>query len=104
MTTRPYQRCTRCVMDTSDPEIAFDADGVCNHCHEFDGLLGTQWFPNAEGKQKLDAMIARIKAEGEGKEYDSILGLSGGVDSTYLAMKIKDWGLRPLVVHVDAGW
>ncbi|MEQ8402132.1 MAG: N-acetyl sugar amidotransferase [Silicimonas sp.] len=104
MTIGEYQRCRRCVMDTTDPLIEFDDQGVCNHCHEFDGLLGTQWFPNEEGKRKLDAMISRIKAEGKDKEYDSILGLSGGVDSTYLAMTIKDWGLRPLVVHVDAGW
>lgn len=99
-----YQQCTRCVMDTSDPEIAFDADGVCNHCHEFDKLLGTQWFPGAMGEEKLEAALARVRAEGRGKEYDSILGLSGGADSTYLAMKMADWGLRPLVVHVDAGW
>lgn len=104
MDARHYQRCTRCVMDTTDPEISFDADGVCNHCHGFDRLVGTEWFPNEEGARRLEAMLARVKAEGEGKEYDSILGLSGGADSTYLALKMKDWGLRPLVVHVDAGW
>lgn len=104
MDARHYQRCTRCVMDTTDPEISFDADGVCNHCHGFDRLVGTEWFPSDEGARRLEAMLARVKAEGEGKEYDSILGLSGGADSTYLALKMKDWGLRPLVVHVDAGW
>jgi len=104
MDARSYQRCTRCVMDTTDQEISFDADGVCNHCHGFDRLVGTEWFPNEEGARRLEAMLARVKAEGEGKEYDSILGLSGGADSTYLALKMKDWGLRPLVVHVDAGW
>lgn len=104
MDARHYQRCTRCVMDTTDPEISFDAAGVCNHCHGFDKLPGTEWFPDEEGARRLDAMIARVKAEGAGKEYDSILGLSGGADSTYLALKMKDWGLRPLVVHVDAGW
>lgn len=91
-------------MDTSDPEITFDDNGVCNHCREFDQLLGTQWFPNEDGAVKLDAILDGIRREGKGKEYDSILGLSGGADSTYLAMKAKDWGLRPLVVHVDAGW
>ena len=104
MNVRNYQQCTRCVMDTTDPEIVFDADGVCNHCHEFDGLLGTQWFPNEDGKRKLESILETVRAQGAGKEYDSILGLSGGADSTYLAIKMKDWGLRPLVVHVDAGW
>jgi len=91
-------------MDTSDPDISFDDDGVCNHCHEFDTLLGTQWFPNEEGERRLGLILDSVRREGAGKEYDSILGLSGGADSTYLAMKMKDWGLRPLVVHVDAGW
>src|SRR5690606_13278153 len=78
--------------------------GVCNHCLAFDKLRGTQWFPDEEGRQRLERIIAGVKADGAGKEYDSILGLSGGADSTYLAYKMKDWGLRPLVVHVDAGW
>jgi N-acetyl sugar amidotransferase len=104
MDARHYQRCTRCVMDTTDPEIVFDDAGVCNHCHGFDRLVGTEWFPNAQGQRRLKDIIARVKSEGAGKEYDSILGLSGGADSTYLALKMKDWGLRPLVVHVDAGW
>jgi len=91
-------------MDTTDPQIAFDLQGVCNHCHQFDQLQGTAWLPGPEGARKLEAMIEAIRAEGKGKEYDSILGLSGGADSTYLAMKMKDWGLKPLVVHVDAGW
>jgi aminotransferase len=99
-----YQRCTRCVMDTTDPEIRFDGQGVCNHCLAFDKLRGTQWFPDEEGRERLERIIAGVKADGAGKEYDSILGLSGGADSTYLAYKMKDWGLRPLVVHVDAGW
>lgn len=104
MDSRHHMRCTRCVMDTTDPEISFDEQGVCNHCRAFDRLLGTEWFPNEEGARRLEAMLARVRAEGQGKEYDSILGLSGGADSTYLALKMKDWGLRPLVVHVDAGW
>ncbi|WP_354557554.1 N-acetyl sugar amidotransferase [Rhizobium aquaticum] len=99
-----YRQCTRCVMDTSDPEITFDAEGVCNHCHEFDGLRGTQWFPDEVGRRRLEAILDGVRREGAGKEYDCILGLSGGADSTYLAMKMKEWRLRPLVVHVDAGW
>src|ERR1051325_8828724 len=96
--------CTRCVMDPSDPEIVFDGAGVCNHCHRYDEEKATSWFPDAEGARRWAAIAARIREEGKGKPYDSILGVSGGVDSSYLALKAKDWGLRPLVVHVDAGW
>lgn len=102
--TRPYQMCTRCVMDTTDPEITFDEHGVCNHCREFDEITSKRWFPNEEGQRRLERIVEQIKREGHGKEYDSILGLSGGADSSYLAIKIKELGLRPLVVHVDTGW
>jgi len=102
--TREYQICTRCVMDTSDPDITFDANGVCNHCIEFEQVTSKHWFPNEEGAKKLSAQIERIKADGKGRDYDCIIGLSGGVDSSYLALKAHEWGLRPLVMHVDAGW
>ncbi|MFM7373492.1 MAG: hypothetical protein ACKO2Z_38095, partial [Sphaerospermopsis kisseleviana] len=62
------------------------------------------WFPNEEGNQKLQQIFQKIKTFGQGRSYDCILGLSGGVDSSYLALKVHEWGLRPLVVHVDAGW
>lgn len=101
---RPYQRCTRCVMDTTDPEIRFDADGVCNHCHTFDTVTRAHWFPNEDGARRWQAILTQLKDEGRGRDYDCILGLSGGVDSSYLALKAHAWGLRPLVVHVDAGW
>ncbi len=91
-------------MDTSDPEIVFDAQGVCSHCHHFDEITCKEWYPNEEGARRLKAVAEQIRVAGQGKEYDCILGLSGGVDSSYLALKVKDWGLRPLVVHVDAGW
>ncbi len=100
----PTQACTRCVMDTSDPEIRFDAAGVCNHCHEFDTVTRRHWFPNDEGRLRWAALAEQIRNEGRGRDYDCILGLSGGIDSSYLAIKMRDWGLRPLVVHVDAGW
>ena len=99
-----YQCCTRCVMDTSDPEITFDEQGICNHCHQFDQRASGEWFPNAEGRNRWAALVEQIKASGKGQEYDCILGLSGGVDSSYLAIKVHEWGLRPLVMHVDAGW
>lgn len=101
---RPYQRCTRCIMDTTDTTIRFDTAGVCNHCCNFDEVLSKGYYPNEIGRKKLDSTIMAIKADGKNREYDCIIGLSGGVDSCYLALKVKEWGLRPLVVHVDTGW
>lgn len=99
-----YQICSSCVMDTSDPEISFDANGVCNHCRKFDAVTKKNWYPNKEGYARWNAIVEQIRVAGKNKEYDCILGLSGGVDSSYLAIKVHEWGLRPLVVHVDAGW
>ena len=87
-----YQVCARCVMDTSDPEIRFDGDGVCNHCIEFESVTRQHWFPNDEGRRRWAAIAERIRTEGRGREYDCILGLTGGVDSSYLALKVHDWG------------
>ena len=101
---RPYQVCTRCVMDSTDPEIVFDDQGVCSHCHSFDKRIRPAWPSPEEGQKKLEEMIRVVKAYGEGKPYDCIIGLSGGIDSSYIAVKVAEWGLRPLVVHVDAGW
>jgi len=91
-------------MDTTDPGITFDEKGWCNHCQKFEEATRKEWFPNEEGTQRLRAIIERIKSIGLGRPYDCILGLSGGADSSYLALKVHEWGLRPLVVHVDAGW
>ena len=91
-------------MDTTDPQIFFDDDGVCNHCHHFDSVTKKNWFPNEDGAKRLEIILKRIREEGKGNEYDCIIGLSGGVDSSYLALKVKQWNMRPLVVHVDAGW
>jgi N-acetyl sugar amidotransferase len=101
---RTYQACTRCVMDTTDPEIEFDEHGVCNHCWYFDSSVKPVWPSLAGDQAKLEDMIRTVKAYGKGKRYDCIIGLSGGIDSSYLAVKVVEWGLRPLVVHVDAGW
>jgi N-acetyl sugar amidotransferase len=99
-----YQCCSRCVMDTSDSEISFDSNDVCNHCRQFDERAPREWFPNDEGARRWSILVTQMKANGHGKEYDCILGLSGGVDSSYLALKVHESGLRPLVMHVDAGW
>jgi aminotransferase len=91
-------------MDTTDSEISFGTKGICNHCSEFDEVTSKGWFPNDAGAHKWASAAEEIRRVGQNHEYDCILGLSGGVDSSYLALKAKDWGLRPLVVHVDAGW
>jgi aminotransferase len=101
---RAHQVCVRCVMDTTDPEIEFDSEGVCSHCHGFEVLAARSWLPNEAGERQLSEIVDRLKAEGRGKDYDCILGLSGGVDSSYLALKMSERGLRMLAVHVDAGW
>ena len=99
-----YMMCNRCVMDTTDPDISFNEEGVCSHCSSFDEFTKPVWPSPEKGESILAEMIQQIKRDGRGKEYDCIIGLSGGVDSSFLATKVKEWGLRPLVVHVDAGW
>ncbi len=99
-----YRMCARCVMDTTDPNIMFDDEGVCSHCHYFQNNVVPNWFPDQRGEALLHDMIAQVKAHGKGKPYDSIIGISGGVDSSFLAVKVAEWGLRALAVHVDAGW
>lgn len=103
-TPRAYQRCTRCVMDTSDSAIEFDAHGVCNHCRGYDAAARRFVRTGEEAERELAAIVARMKAEGRGKAYDCIIGVSGGVDSTYVAHLVTRLGLRPLAVHVDNGW
>lgn len=100
----PHQECTRCVMDTSDPWITFNEDGLCNHCQAYDAYMSRAGTPE-DRQRKLEKMVDDLKARGRGKDYDCIMGLSGGVDSSYLAwFAVQKLGLRPLVVHVDAGW
>jgi len=100
----PHQECARCVMDTSDPWITFNDEGVCNHCQAYDAYIAMMGTPE-DRQRKLDQLVGQLKARGKGKDYDCIMGLSGGVDSSYLAwLAVKQLGLRPLVVHVDAGW
>lgn len=99
-----HKICSNCIMDTTDPLISFDEKGVCNHCNEFYEVTRCNWYPNEVGTEKLNLILEQIKSVGKNQEYDCIIGLSGGVDSSYLALKASQWGLRPLVVHVDAGW
>jgi N-acetyl sugar amidotransferase len=91
-------------MDTSDPDIRFDASGVCNHCHAYDDLVRTRVFTGDEARQRLEALLAEIRQAGAGRRYDCVIGVSGGVDSTYVAYEVKRLGLRPLAIHLDNGW
>lgn len=103
--SRPYQVCSRCVMDTSDSAIVFDSDGVCDHCHSFDRDVAPRWHPDERGRAEVARTIEKIRAAGKGKPFDCILGMSGGLDSSYmLHLVVKEFGLRPLVFHVDGGW
>ncbi len=103
---RKYQMCKRCVMDTTDPDIIFDEDGFCNHCT--DALKKLHSYPlnlsAAEKEKELQKIAERIKESGKNKDYDCIVGISGGVDSSYVLYLVKNLGLRPLAVHVDNGW
>ncbi len=103
--TMSYQMCTRCVMDTSAAEIAFDHEGVCNFCTNFlshsDSILNKE--PSVR-KNELAALVKKIKAAGATKPYDCIIGVSGGVDSSWVLVQAVQLGLRPLAVHMDNGW
>ncbi len=92
-------------MDTTDAEISFDANGMCDHCTGFYKNILPNWHTDERGRAEFSRIVETIKQEGKGKEFDCIMGVSGGVDSSYLAhVAVKDFGLRPLVFHVDAGW
>ncbi|OPY79863.1 MAG: tRNA-specific 2-thiouridylase MnmA [Syntrophorhabdus sp. PtaU1.Bin153] len=99
-----YRICTRCVMDTSDPDIVFDEKGVCNHCHTHDQQTAVNVFLGENGQKRLQDLIRKIKEDGRNREYDCVIGVSGGVDSTFVAYKVVQLGLRPLAVHLDNGW
>jgi N-acetyl sugar amidotransferase len=100
-----YQICTNCVMDTTASEIVFDEKGVCNFCKEFEQLAKeTIWRPLEVRLKELEDSINKLKKLGEKDKYDCLIGLSGGVDSSYICYWAKASGLRPLVVHFDNGW
>ena len=105
MPEKEYQICSNCVMDTSDSKIVFDENGICDHCTDFYTNVKPNWNIGEEGHRQLEAMVAEMKAKSKNKDFDCILGMSGGVDSSYLLhMAVKEFGLRPLVFHVDGGW
>lgn len=105
MNNRSYQRCTRCVMDTTDSKITFDENGVCDYCRNFDKNIKPYWKPQENRIEELQEIANTIRKSGKGKEYDCILGLSGGADSSYLAyIAVEVMHLRPLIYVVDTGW
>lgn len=101
---REYRQCTKCVMDTTDPLIIFNDEGICNHCLEYDKIAAVIVKKGNEGEEHLKKIVEEIKASAKDSKYDSIMGLSGGVDSSYLCYVVKNLGLNPLVVHFDNGW
>ena len=104
-THRPYQRCTNCVMDTSDSAITFDEHGVCDFCNDFYQNIQPSWQDKLKDPDLLRRTAEPIKAASKGRKYDCIIGMSGGVDSSYLCYVAKElMGLNPLVYSVDTGW
>lgn len=105
MNSKTYSICSTCVMDTSDPHISFDEDGVCEYCNNFKTEILPNWHTGARGEKELAALADKIRAQGRGMDFDCIIGLSGGLDSSYATYVAKEkMGLRPLLFHVDAGW
>lgn len=103
--SKNYQICTQCVMDTSDPNIIFDDKGLCDYCNNFQSTIKPSWDLSLQNDIALNTLSEKIKTEGIGKDFDCIIGLSGGLDSSYAAYVAKEkMGLRPLLFHVDAGW
>lgn len=97
--------CVFCVMDDSNPGIVFDEMGRCSGCRDALARMPHEWWPGDEGRKRLDSMARQLRAAGRGRPYDAMIGLSGGIDSAYLAhYVVKELGLRVLAVHVDGGW
>lgn len=98
------QICSRCIMDTSDPDITFDAEGICHYCRAYDAAMTLEAVSPEERERRLRSRVEAIREHGKGKPYDAVIGVSGGVDSTYVALLCKRYGLRCVAVHLDNGW
>ncbi len=102
---RPYQQCTHCVLDTLDePSLQFDGNGVCSYCNWYRHNDPKILFNAKQRQEELDKIVTLLKSERKHPKYDCLLGVSGGVDSSYVALKLKELGLTPLLVHVDNGY
>jgi len=105
MNEKEYQICTSCIMDTSDPNITFDESGECDYCQNFKNTILPEWQYGEDRIDELMSIAEKIKEDGKNRDFDCIIGLSGGLDSSYTAHVAKNiMGLRPLLLHVDAGW
>lgn len=104
MSITAYQQCTRCVMDTTDPDIVFDDLGHCNHCNTYFNNIQKDVYDGERSDAQLAHIVERIKESGKGKQYDCLVGISGGVDSCYTAYLCHKLGLKPLLLHLDNGW
>ena len=102
---RAYQICTNCAMDTTDAKIVFDEKGMCDHCYNYYKNILPKWQHGKNHEQELANLLQKIKEYGKGKPYDCMIGLSGGLDSSYLAYAaVKLWGLRPKFLSIDTHW
>lgn len=100
-----YQICSHCILDINDDsQIQFDQEGVCNYCHSYDSIKSLYFIDQVEREKLLYEFVRKVRKSGRKKKYDCVLGMSGGVDSSFLAYKMKELGLRPLIVHFDNGW
>ena len=105
MSKREYQICSNCVMDTSDSKITFDSRGWCDYCCNYEKHIAPNWHPGDKGIELIQPKIDKIKKEGEGKDHDCLIGISGGLDSSNAAYAAKEkFCLRPLMFHCDTGW
>lgn len=105
MSQPEYQICSNCIMDTTDPDITFDERGWCDYCCNFYENILPNWHPDEQGEHELNKVVAEIKAAAKGRDHDCVIGISGGVDSSFVAYMAKEkLGLNPLLFHVDAGW
>ncbi len=103
--TQSYRVCTQCIMDITVPDIQFDDEGVCNYCKQYEERIRSELHYDKAGQERLQSLIAESKRKGAHRDYDCLIGVSGGVDSTYVAYLVKErFGLRPLAVHLDNGW
>lgn len=103
--TDNYRMCSKTIMDTiGNTDIKFDSEGICQYVREYERLLDVRVPDDSKRKEKLDEIVTAIRASGLGHDYDCIIGVSGGVDSTYLVYLVKELGLRPLAIHLDNGW
>lgn len=105
MSTKRYQICSNCIMDTTDPGITFDERGRCDYCRNFYENIRPNWHPNEKGEKMIAPLIEKIKKDGKGRDHDCLIGVSGGLDSSYVTYLAKEkFGLRPLLFHCDTGW